>query len=179
MSNNYCLFSFAVPMPEKAARWAMRLNHAVNLIGQDVGCEEITFRFTREIIRTAKALIKDTGHYFTGADITYENGSLRISHDQGGYGCLENVTAILQATMRRFNLDSVVVIEWAETCSRPKVGEFHGGVGVITANDEHWMNTSFSASEMVQSLLGENYDYISGEVVEFRKLNLPAIDCEL
>ncbi len=179
MANNFWLFSFKTPMPEKAANWAKTLNSVVHWLGKDYEDDEDGPQFTREITRAARRVHRETGMDFSGSEFHYEDGHLHVYHDDSGSGCVEVVAQIIRETLHRFSLPNVVVIEWADTCSRPRTGEFHGGVGVITAKTEQWQNTWDLASEMVQSILGDEYAYVVDEVVKFRSLDIPDINCDL
>lgn len=43
--------------------------------------------------------------------------------------------------MKRFDLPGYAVIEWANTCSKLRAGEFGGGAVVITKNEARSMST--------------------------------------
>ena len=48
-------------------------------------------------------------------------------------GSVENVARFVQAFLKRFRPDDCWHMTWAETCSRPQIGEFGGGGIFVTA----------------------------------------------
>jgi hypothetical protein len=48
---------------------------------------------------------------------------------------------LVQAFLKRFELDLVVSFQWANTCSRPRPNAFGGGAVVISRRNAMWFNT--------------------------------------
>jgi hypothetical protein len=69
------------------------------------------------------------GHEFDD-DTEWGNYLWLYSDDSGS---VENVLALVQAFLERFRPGQTWSITWAQTCSKPLVGEFGGGWAVVTA----------------------------------------------
>lgn len=52
--------------------------------------------------------------------------------DSGGCGDLMAAVLVVQAFFKAFNDARTFTLTWAETCSRPRIGEFGGGAVVVT-----------------------------------------------
>lgn len=63
-----------------------------------------------------------------------------ISHDESID--LDHVAMAVQEFLRRFRPDDAWGMEYAMTCSKPRIGEFGGGAFVVTATEESWTSTS-------------------------------------
>lgn len=64
---------------------------------------------------------------------------IHLSHDES-----MNIDAALsftKAVLVTFDSDLPVVVEWAETCSRPRSGEFGGGAAIVTKEGIETLNT--------------------------------------
>jgi hypothetical protein len=48
---------------------------------------------------------------------------------------LDHILAFVQRFLQRFRPEDIFAMTWAETCSRPRIGEFGGGWMVVGAND--------------------------------------------
>jgi hypothetical protein len=56
-------------------------------------------------------------------------------------GTPENVADFVQAFLRKFRQKGCFTLEWANTCSSPRPGEFGGGAVFVTAKNQQWINT--------------------------------------
>lgn len=67
----------------------------------------------------------------------------RFAHiyDESGTG-LDEVEALMIAFIAKWRADSIVVIEWADTCSKARPGAFGGGAVYITATKAVAWNTA-------------------------------------
>ncbi len=54
------------------------------------------------------------------------------------HGDLNQVTQFVQKFLRRFRPDQSWTLTYAETCSKPRIGEFGGGAVVVRANAVDW-----------------------------------------
>ena len=59
-----------------------------------------------------------------------------------GEGNFSNLLLLVQEFLSKFRKNEFFCIEWADTCSKPRAGEFGGGAAFITANDTKYMSTS-------------------------------------
>lgn len=79
-----------------------------------------------------------------------------ISNDRSGvsiyaeeYGDVSVAAIILQAFLKKFRPNDHFSIQWADTCSKPRAGEFGGGAVFITAKKLEWMYTSNWINERI------------------------------
>ena len=124
MANNYTQFSLALNIKSAAEKtwWEDTLRAA------------------------ADTEVDETGG--SGADFDYEVSDTEVwFHDDGEQGNLEQIEGFVQAYLKKFNPKGYFVIEWASTCSKARVGEFGGGLAVVTAKKTHW----FQGYQWVQS----------------------------
>ena len=49
-------------------------------------------------------------------------------------------------------------MEWAETCSKPRIGEFGGGAFVVSKEGSHYMNTGTWACKKIREVQGNRDD---------------------
>lgn len=68
-----------------------------------------------------------------------------------GYGNLNNLAAIVQAFLTKFQPSGYFTIEWADTCSKPRPKEFGGGAAFITANKIDYLSTITWVEEKVKT----------------------------
>jgi hypothetical protein len=50
-------------------------------------------------------------------------------------GDIERVCNTVQAFIKKFRPDHVFTLQWADYCSKPRVGEFGGGYAIVTIDD--------------------------------------------
>jgi hypothetical protein len=68
-------------------------------------------------------------------------------YSEGEGGNLDTLGAFVHEFILKFRPDAVFTLTWAETCSKPRVGEFGGGAlvisreGVKAMNTHHWAKT--------------------------------------
>lgn len=79
--------------------------------------------------------------------------ALWIYSEEGGN--IEAAVEFIQAFFTQFRPDDYLTIEWAETCSKPRLGEFGGGAVVITRANVSWLFTSEWVANQVQELKQE------------------------
>lgn len=58
-------------------------------------------------------------------------------------GDVEHVVLFAQEFLARFRPHDYFTLTWAETCSKPRIGEFSGGAVFVTAEETAW-NGAFS-----------------------------------
>lgn len=68
-------------------------------------------------------------------------------------GNLEHAVALVQEYFREFDPEAIGTIEWADTCDKPRPGEFGGGVVVFDKDHEYWRSTGALSSELREQLL--------------------------
>ncbi len=167
MANNYTSFAENLKMPREAARYAVALDALCSDLadfGQSGADEEEGDTWEppkiiegvpvdERMILDAHAIVEPSADFY-GSSTTFEAGetsALYVASDESGD--IEVVVAIVQATMARFDLPGAVHIQWANTCSKLRPGEFGGGAVVITKDDEEWMTTSRWVDEKIAELV--------------------------
>lgn len=68
------------------------------------------------------------------------------------YGNLDNLLVFIQAYLRKFVPEGMFKLTYAETCEKPRVGQFGGGGLVITADTVRWMNAHTWVDEQLKDL---------------------------
>lgn len=57
-------------------------------------------------------------------------------------GNIEHVVLLVRAFLKKFRPKTCWTLEYADTCSRPRIGAFGGGAVLVTATDAQWLSTS-------------------------------------
>ena len=71
------------------------------------------------------------------------------------YGSIEDIGEFVHAFLKKFRPDQCFTLTWADTCSKPRIGEFGGGAVFVTADDIEWMNTYQWVAEMRSAFADE------------------------
>ena len=66
------------------------------------------------------------------------------------YGDVYNVALLVQVFLARFDRDDRWGMEWVNTCSKPRPGEFGGGAVFVTKDEMRFMTTSEWLREQVE-----------------------------
>lgn len=80
------------------------------------------------------------------------SGDWWISTHNCEYGNLAHVACVVQAFIKKFRPDFVFKLTWAETCSRPRVGEFGGGWMVVSGDKMLFGNAWDEADRQAEAL---------------------------
>ncbi len=133
MSNNYTRFSAAITnvTPEEGAWWIHFLVPFDELSKEEVEGRQKRFELDEYDIES-----------FPQFESVYIPNETQIWIYADDSADLEHVRMVVQEFLRRFRPDDAWGMEFAMTCSRPRIGEFGGGAFVVTATEEYWMNTS-------------------------------------
>lgn len=75
-------------------------------------------------------------HYFQHAVIRQEKTVWLYSEE---YASPDGVANFIQEFIKRFRPDMKFTFGWAETCSKPRVGEFGGGACGVSADEIVWV----------------------------------------
>jgi len=84
-----------------------------------------------------------------GEDGSLDAGTLYVFSEDGGG--LEAAAQLVQSLLVRFDIAEPVILEWADTCSRPRPDAFGGGAMVITRD----RILSMSTRQMAERMLNE------------------------
>ena len=90
---------------------------------------------------------------YTITDASLEDGDPTTVWVYFDDGDMQVTVAILEYAMATMpEMLSPQGFEWADTCSRPRIGEFGGGaVALWRGKDTQWMNTSYWLSQVLSS----------------------------
>lgn len=118
--------------------------------GQEIGTELENLHPDVQIILKA-ALLDDTVHWGVQCRIDTSAGTVWLS-DEDGAPNLDAVAGLIQLYYRTLEMsNSIHTFCWAETCSKPRIDAFGGGVVAITANEIKWLNVSAAATTAIRS----------------------------
>ena len=144
MANNYCQWSEYISLNNKEeADWmkdVLHLNASKYETPEDENLDD------SEVVQ--KILSKHFGIELSVDDTECFPGfSHNFHNDQGAhiyaeeFGDIGTAAIILQAFLKKFRPNEYFSVQWADTCSKPRAGEFGGGAVFITANNLEWMHT--------------------------------------
>jgi hypothetical protein len=93
----------------------------------------------------------DNTEYYPGFSVEFADDSSEVVLYAEDWGNLDSATTIMQAFLNKFQPDGYFKIEWADTCSKARPGEFGGGAVFVTAKEIKWMSTnSWLADQKIQ-----------------------------
>ena len=149
MANIYCLFATEFAFPEQAAEDFISL------------CDGELDDFPQWFVEHHKLTEENFDRFledcekYGGADITasYGGGKLYIASDDSGN--INFVAFMLSEVMQYYNLREPVIIEYAFTCSKPRPGEFGGGVVVIGPGTWQLNSTAAIGEKMAKAMKKE------------------------
>jgi hypothetical protein len=120
MAEYYCLFSVDVKLrkgKQPAARElmdeGMRVRREMDAAGEDTWDHGFDFDYTWD----------DAGH-------------LTIYSEE--HGCADHAVSFIETLVRNKIAIAPVAFYWANTCSKPRWGEFDGGGALITREKTYW-----------------------------------------
>lgn len=169
MATSYTTFSFVVPLDTDEEReWASdalaflaafansdgerccihcgaALERALALVGVDDGTLVAVHDgegddCDRHELNVLDAILPEFGEGgCVGYEAEVDADGLWIHSD--GSGTPEDVVPLLQAFLARFAPEGAMGFTWADSCSRPLLGEFGGGAVFVTATTAEWMTS--------------------------------------
>lgn len=150
MANNYQQATTAPPLP-------LTERHDLILKAAGLGSEEEirALGLDDEALAFCLELTEDDDAALVGVDWWKDgDGTTFIIGESGN---LERLAQLLQMILLDLPADEhpFVTIEWAETCSKMRVGEFGGGACFITRDDVRWFSTGEWLRRQVKALQGE------------------------
>lgn len=150
MANTYTSLAFAFHVPKVVATYVVDLANDVDhfFIGLKVDDQD-----TGQVI-DEYGLDGPSGCVWSVEDTTDSDVAAVVVYSEENAD-LTTVTAVIRSTLNKFDLSGAVVIEYAQTCSKPRIGEFGGGVAVVTRDQVHWMNTATWAEQKVVEIGSE------------------------
>lgn len=141
MANNYLQFSEAISqLTEEERTWCeARLRHL----------EEVLPAFDNDGQNENSAPCAPEDEPYLGR--CYLGFQWSIDKERDGYclwmyaeesGDVEQVTLFAQEFLAKFRPYDYFTLTWAETCSKPRIGEFSGGAVFVTAKEMAWNGAS-------------------------------------
>ena len=86
-----------------------------------------------------------------GIQVTHNTGAGSVWVCAEECGDVEYTASLVQALLRRFELDLVVGFEWANTCSRPRLDGFGGGAVAVSRRSAVWFSTDALLEKAVRA----------------------------
>jgi hypothetical protein len=142
MADYFTQFSFVIPMTPEQGNWFTQVHAlATELIGhaQD-GEARKNIEGSQDIVSAALGLAeKRDGDPCLQVVHDDKDSAIWVSSEDSGD--VDYTADLVQAFLRRFDLDLVVSFEWANTCSKPQLDAFGGGAVVISRRNADWFST--------------------------------------
>ncbi len=158
MADNYCQGSYKLNFrtpenPEWRQWWKDVLEYTFNQDPSEIP-EEVKARHPEALERLQKAVEKEDYEIFNPAEVGFDDSEpskfygVELEKEgvwlHGDESWDVNVAVdLIQAFLHRFNLDWVEELSYADTCSKPRIGEF-GGTTLFITKDRIMSNTSRS-----------------------------------
>lgn len=117
---------------------------------------------------------KPFGHEGGGGwEVTrYENMRGRIFIHSDDSCDLESLAIMLREYLAKFHPDTILQVEYAFTCSKPRPGEFGGGAFVVSCEDYEFHNAGAWAAELAAEWRG----FLTGHPDELAGDDLLSLD---
>jgi len=154
MANNYTTWSEYIPFKSKEeASWmkdVLRLNISEyeNLQNEDLDNAEMI----QHILSSFGINIHvDDAEYFPGFETHFSDNDAGVSIYAVECGNVEVAANVLQEFLNKFRPNEYLSIEFANTCSKPRAGEFGGGAVFITANAIKYFHTGSWICEQISN----------------------------
>jgi hypothetical protein len=144
MADNYTQFAFSIPFTKVQSEFAADLLD--QLFDFCVDGE------SNGDLADAVGITEDSS--MDGIEYCVEqDGTLRVwTTDE--VGDVEGTVLGLQYVLRHFNMPTRVGFSWADTCSKPRLGEFGGGAVVFTGTTIEWLNVYSWLEEKMNAVEG-------------------------
>lgn len=137
MADNYTQSSFIIPVPEERLQelkeWLKAFELERDLFEDDTS-SEYWEKYDGYMYELYEHSMTAKGLWVYGED------SINI----------ESAVWFTQKVLTDLNIEGGIYISWADTCSKPRIGEFGGGGVVVTKNDEYWV-TSYDVVHSAES----------------------------
>lgn len=147
MANHYTTLSVALDWPPEAVATLIEADRLLSDLASDETIDDDAA--DPELVAVVREAY-ETSQGGTGCVIVpHGPGAVAHSDESADVSALAE---LISFAMRRHGIAEPVVIEWAETCSKPRPGEFGGGAAVVTASETRWMTTGEWARGVVAEL---------------------------
>lgn len=139
MANSYTSASFEIPVtdPERVQKWMTWIAQFVD--------REIEHLPPSEFTKPVEMLLdefRENGYLGFRWDVLghAQTPTLWFSHDESID--MEAAAAVAMIILDLEGNDEVYAAEWANTCDKPRIGEFGGGTVVFNRHRSEWMSSS-------------------------------------
>ena len=143
MADYFTQFSFVIPATPEQGNWFTRVHALVTeLIGHaEDGEARKNIEGPQDIVSAALGQVeKRDGDPCLHVVHDDKEGTLWVSAEDSGD--VDYTADLVQAFLKRFDLDLVVGFQWANTCSKPQLNAFGGGAVVISRRNANWFDTA-------------------------------------
>jgi hypothetical protein len=143
MADYFTQFSFVIPVTPEQGNWFAKVHAlATELIGHaEDGEARENIEGPRDVVLAALGL----GEKCDGLpcmQVTHDEKEGTVWVRSEDSGDVDYTADLVQAFLRRFDLDRVISFQWANTCSKPRLDAFGGGAVVISRRNADWFYTS-------------------------------------
>jgi len=142
MADYFTQFSFVIPVTPEQGNWFTQVHSlAPELIGHtEDGEVPENIEGPQDVVLAALGLAeKRDGDPCLQVVHDNKEGTVWVGSEDSGD--VDYTADLVQAFLRRFDLDRVISFQWANTCSRPRLDAFGGGALVISRRNADWLNT--------------------------------------
>jgi hypothetical protein len=142
MADYFTQFSFVIPVTPEQGNWFTQVHAlAAELIGHtEDGEARENIEGPQDVVLAALGLAeKRDGDPCLQVVYDDKEGTVWVGSEDSGD--VDYTADLVQAFLRRFNLDRVISFQWANTCSKPRLDAFGGGAVVISRRNADWLNT--------------------------------------
>ncbi len=148
MANNFLQFSLLVPLrsPAEASWVTSTLTSLVKLLDGTEGA-----RAGRGLSALGRRYSSE-GWDCLDFEWSIKSNELWLYAEESGSP--EQVAAVLEAYLAKFNPTGVITFSWAFTCSKLRPNEFGGGAAVITAGGTTFLDAQTWAKELAEKHAG-------------------------
>ena len=160
VANNYRQYSAALELHnEEEKEWARTRLTLLSTCWEDREDLKDDDAFQRELKAVGELGYNDDpdrGRAFDSEwEIEEDVDSYVWFHSDGEEGEVDHVAAFVQEFFRKFQPDGIFCISWADTCSKPRIGEFSGGALVVTAEKIYAMEAQEWAGRIMPALASD------------------------
>ena len=143
MADHFTQFSFVIQVTPEQGGWLTQMHGlATTLIdrAEDGGAGE-KLEGPEDVVSAALRLAEGRD-CCPDIEVVHEAAETGSRFGSEISGDVDYTADLVQAFLRRFDLDVVVAFEWSYSCSKPQVGAFGGGAVVISRRNVDWFNTA-------------------------------------
>ena len=142
MADYFTRFSFVIPVTPEQGDWFAQLHGlAPELIGHtEDGAAREGIEAPQDVVLAALAMVEKRDGV-PCIEVTHDENEETVWVRSENSGDVDYTVDLVQAFLKRFELDLVTGFQWANTCSRPRLDAFGGGAVAISRRNAIWFNT--------------------------------------